>query len=65
MWKLAFVSACTAALAVTGFWIGYSVHGAEPAAIIPTLAGAAGGFGIGCAGLDMRERWRRSRAAGR
>ena len=67
MWKAAFASTCTAALAAAGFWIGVTIHGPAPAAIVPTLAGAAGGFGIGWASLDVLRRWRSQgtrRAAG-
>ena len=58
MWKTAFDSVCTAALAAAGCWIGFTVHGTATAAVVPTLAGAAGGFGIGWAGLDVLRRWR-------
>jgi hypothetical protein len=55
MWKMAFVSTCTAAFALVGFYMGWTLHG--PTAFVPALAGAAGGFGIGCAALDVVRRW--------
>lgn len=58
MAHLAFVSACTAVLAVVGHHLGVSIHGTAPAALIPALAGGLGGFGIGCAALDVLRRWR-------
>jgi hypothetical protein len=58
MWQMAFVSSCTATLAVVGFYMGSTIHGPAAAALIPTLAGGAGGFGIGCAALDALRRWR-------
>jgi len=58
MWQMAFVSTCTAVLAVVGFYLGSTIHGASAAALLPTLAGGAGGFGIGCASLDVLRRWR-------
>jgi hypothetical protein len=58
MWQMAFVSSCTAALSVVGFYMGSIIHGPTAAALLPTLAGAAGGFGIGCASLDVLRRWR-------
>jgi hypothetical protein len=57
---MATVSAFTAALAVAGFWIGSTIHGTVLAAAVPTVAGAAGGFGIGCGLLDIWRRARRS-----
>ena len=62
MLQMAFVSGCTAALAVVGFSMGHTVHGLSPATLVTTLAGAAGGFGIGCASLDVLRRWRAARA---
>lgn len=58
MAQLAFVSACTAALAVVGHAMGVTLHGQTPAALVPAVAGGAGGFGIGCAALDVVRRWR-------
>jgi hypothetical protein len=58
MWRLAFVLACTAALSVVGLVVGLTVHGSTTAAIIPTVAGGMGGFGIGSACLDVLRRWR-------
>ena len=63
MGQLAFVSTCTAVLAVVGFWVGTTVHGSAAAALVPAAAGGAGGFGIGCAALDVLRRWRAARAA--
>ena len=56
MWQMAFVSSCTAVLAVVGFYMGSTIHGPSAAALLPTLAGGAGGFGIGCASLDVLRR---------
>ena len=64
MLQLVFVSSCTATLAVSGFYLGSTIHGSAVTALIPALAGAAGGFGIGCASLDVIRRWREV-AAGR
>jgi hypothetical protein len=61
MAQLTFVSACTAVLTIAGCWIGFAVHDLTAAAIIPALAGAAGGFGIGCAMIDIARRWRECR----
>jgi hypothetical protein len=58
MWQMAFVSSCTAVLAVIGFDMGSTIHGPTAAALLPALAGGAGGFGIGCASLDVLRRWR-------
>ena len=58
MWQLAFVSTCTATLAVVGFFMGSTIHGPSVAAFLPSLAGGAGGFGIGCAVLDLVRRMR-------
>ena len=58
MAQIAFVSACTAALAITGCWMGFAVYGLNRVALVSALAGAAGGFGIGCAALDVQRRWR-------
>jgi hypothetical protein len=59
--RAAFLLACTAALGAVGYFIGHTIHGLTPAAVLPTLAGAAGGFGIGCASLDVARRWRLAR----
>ena len=61
MLQLAFVSTWTAALAVLGFWVGSTIHGTTLAAFVPTVAGAAGGFGMGCALLEVARRARSSR----
>ena len=58
MTAMLFVSASTAALAVVGFHLGYVIHESAAAALVPTLAGGAGGFGIGWSGLDVARRWR-------
>jgi len=63
MFQLAFVSACTAVLSVVGHGLGITIHGAGAAALIPAVAGGAGGFGIGCAVLDVAKKWRLSRTA--
>lgn len=60
---MAFVSGCTAAFAVVGFYLGLTVHGVLSAALVPTVAGAAGGFGVGCASLDVLRRWRAAQPA--
>jgi len=62
MRQMAFVSFCTAALAVVGFYLGSTIHGPSAAALVPTLAGGLGGFGIGCASLDVLRRWRATAA---
>lgn len=61
MWQMAFVSSSTAALAVVGFYMGFTIHGPTTTALFPTLAG---GFGIGCASLDVLRRWRTAAAPG-
>jgi hypothetical protein len=61
MRSMAFVSGCTAALAVLGFYMGHTLHGSTAAALVPSVAGAAGGFGVGCATLDVLRRWRAAR----
>jgi hypothetical protein len=61
MFQLAFVSGCTAVLAVVGHYLGVTIHGMNPAALVPAVAGGAGGFGIGCAVLDIARRWQQSR----
>jgi len=53
-----FMLACATLFGIAGFWLGYSIHGASAAALVPTLAGAAGGFGIAYASLDVLRRWR-------
>jgi hypothetical protein len=63
MGQLAFVSACTAVLAVAGHAMGVTLHGQTAAALVPAVAGGAGGFGIGCAALDVLRRWRAASAA--
>ena len=61
MFKLAFVSSCTAILAVVGFYMGFTISGLTLSALVPSIAGGAGGFGIGCALLDVANRWRVAR----
>jgi hypothetical protein len=58
MGQMAFVSAWTAALAVVGYHLGAAVHGPSVQALVCATAGGAGGFGIGCSGLDVLRRWR-------
>ena len=58
MLRVALVVTCTAVLAVAGYFIGSTIHGNGAATLAPTLAGAAGGLGIGCASLDVMRRWR-------
>ena len=53
MWQMAFVSTCTAVLAVVGFYMGSTIHGPSAAALLPTLAGGAGGFGGSAARASM------------
>ena len=60
MFQLAYVSACTAMLAVVGHYLGVTIHGAGVTALIPAIAGGLGGFGVGCASLDVVRRWRLS-----
>jgi hypothetical protein len=62
MWQMAFVSACTSALAIVGFYIGQTIHGLTLATLITSLAGGSGGFGIGCASLDVLRRLRATRS---
>lgn len=61
MRSMAFVSGCTAALAALGFYMGHTLHGPTAAALVPCVAGAAGGFGLGCAANDVLRRWRAAR----
>ncbi len=61
MFQLALVSACTAILAVVGHSMGVTIHGMSAAAWIQAIAGGAGGFGIGCAALEVYRRWQQSR----
>ena len=63
MRQLMFVSTCTAVLAVVGFCIGFAIHGATIWALVPAIAGAAGGVGIGCATFDGIRRWRALKTA--
>lgn len=58
MRHLIFVLICTAVLAAVGYCIGFTIHGPTLSTIVPTIAGAAGGFGVGCATLDVIRRWR-------
>ena len=45
-----------------GFAAGYSIHGpSSVCTIVSAAAGAAGGFGIGGAGLHVLDRWRNAR----
>ena len=60
MFQIAFISACTALLAIVGHSLGVTIHGIGVAALIPAIAGGAGGFGIGCACLDVAHRWKHS-----
>ena len=53
-----FILICTAVLAAVGYCIGFTIHGPTLSTIVPTIAGAAGGFGVGCATLDVIRRWR-------
>jgi hypothetical protein len=57
MRQMAFVSAWTAVLAVVGYFMGSTLHGPTLTALIPAIAGGAGGFGIGCASLEVWRRW--------
>jgi hypothetical protein len=63
MKQIAFVSTWTAVLAVAGFYLGSTIHGPTVAAMVSTVAGGLGGFGIGWAGLDVMRRWRDARPA--
>ena len=58
MFELAFVSTSTAVLAIVGHYLGIAIHGESLMALVPAIAGGAGGFGIGCACLDVARRWR-------
>ena len=51
------ILACTAAMAVIGLYLGYSVHGESLRAVFSTLSGAVGGLGIGLALIDIHRRW--------
>jgi len=57
MRKMAFVWASAATFAVIGFCLGYVIHGVVADALVPALAGGAGGFGIGCGSVDVLRRW--------
>jgi hypothetical protein len=59
--QLALASTLTALLAVAGFYLGLTIHGHPLAALLPTAAGALGGFGIACAAIDVTARWRRAK----
>ena len=61
MKQLALASALTSLLAVTGFHLGLTIHGNPLAALVPSFAGALGGFGIACAALDVHARWQRAK----
>ena len=61
--QLMFISICTVVLAAVGLCIGITIHGATIWASVPGIAGAVGGFGIGCAALDVIRRWRVSKTA--
>ena len=61
MKQLALASTLTSLLAVTGFYLGLTIHGHPLAALIPSTAGALGGFGIACAALDVHARWQRAK----
>jgi hypothetical protein len=63
MFQLALVSTCTAVLALVGHQLGVTIHGVGTAALIPAVAGGLGGFGIGCAALEVLRRWRVARSA--
>ena len=52
---------CTAAFASVGAWLGLTIHGAGPTALLTTAAGALGGFGIAAAIGQVRA----FRSAGR
>jgi len=62
MARLAFVWTTTALLANVGCYMGLPIHGPTWDALIPIIADGAGGFGSGCAGLDVLRRWRAARA---
>jgi hypothetical protein len=63
MKQLALASTLTSLLAVTGFYLGLTIHGNPLAALLPSAAGALGGFGIACAALDVHARWLHARKA--
>jgi hypothetical protein len=44
-----FVYGCATAFAVAGCYMGQLLHGPTALSLLPTIAGAAGGFGIGWA----------------
>ena len=51
-WTTAYVVACTAGFALTGFYLGATIHGAANAAL-PAVSGALGGFGVGWASIGV------------
>jgi hypothetical protein len=55
MLKLLVILFISVLLGAVGFILGYMIHGLAPMTLLPTLAGAAGGFGMGCAGLYIAE----------
>lgn len=55
----------TALFASVGLVLGAAIHGPSPWALVPVASGAAGGFGLGWAGLNVLDRWRASEAVGR
>jgi hypothetical protein len=61
MKQLALASTLTALLAVTGFYLGLTIHDNHLAALVPSIASALGGFGIACAALDVHARWKCTR----
>ena len=48
----------TAFFASVGLAIGAAIHGTSPWTLVQVISGAAGGFGIGWAGLGVVDRWR-------
>jgi hypothetical protein len=50
----------TACFASVGLALGVAVHGPSPWALVQLTSGAAGGLGIGWAGLNVVDRWRAS-----
>ena len=48
----------TALFASVGIAIGAAIHGPSPWVLVQAAAGAAGGLGMGWAGLNVVDRWR-------
>jgi len=58
MMRALFAVASTALVASIGVALGLAVQGSTPWALVQVASGAAGGFGIGWAGLHVVDRRR-------